>query len=91
MVLIKLQQIVRLHFIGEEKECHVANNLAGRRNFHDVAEQLIHFGVSFLHFAPAMAQTHEAACSRKFVNWPPGISCSYKRAEPAFGPESKGR
>ena len=38
-----------------------------------------------------VSYTHLDVYKRQFVNWPPGISCWYRRAEPAFGPESKGR
>jgi hypothetical protein len=58
MLFVKLEQIGRLHFVGHQKERHVADDFAGRRNFNNISEKLVHLSVHFLYFAPSMAQAH---------------------------------
>ncbi len=58
MVLVELKQILRRHFFGHQKERHVADDFAGRRDLDDVAEELVHVSVHFFDFAPSMTEPH---------------------------------
>ena len=51
----------RLDAAREEEHRHVADHLAARRDFHDVAEKLVHLGVGAGDFRPAM---RPGPCSR---------------------------
>ncbi len=53
-----------VHHVGgldaarEKKQRHVADDLAAGRDLHDVAEELVHLGVSARDFRPAMRHAH---------------------------------
>ncbi len=55
VVFGKRQQIGGLHFISKQEQRHVADRFAGGSDLHNVAKQLVHLGVDFFHFAPAVA------------------------------------
>ena len=55
MLFVELQNIGRSHLFRGQKQRHIAYDLARRRHFYNIAEQLIDFRVHSLHFAPAMA------------------------------------
>ena len=58
VILAQLENVSRLHLLGHQKKRHVADDFAGRRDFDDVAKELVHLGVHFFGFAPAMTETH---------------------------------
>ena len=54
----EVQNIRRTDATGEEEECHVTDNLAGRRYFHDVAEEFIHLGIAVGDLRPTAGEAH---------------------------------
>ena len=64
-----------LHAAGDAFDGEVADDLAAGRDLDDVAEELVHLGVGARDLRPAVARPMPAACSLRFVYWPPGISC----------------
>src|SRR5260370_3604704 len=53
---VELENVRRLHLLGHQKKSHVADDFAGRRDFDDVAEELVDLGVHFFGFAPTMSE-----------------------------------
>src|SRR2546430_2346920 len=41
MFFVELENVSREHLLGHQKKRHVADDFAGRRNFDDVAEELV--------------------------------------------------
>ena len=63
------------HSVADEEDRQVADNLARWSHLDDVAEGHIDVGVGRAISGHRAPRPIASACSRRFVYWPPGISC----------------
>ena len=79
------------HAVADQEDRHVADHLARRRHFHDVAERHVHVGIRARDLRPARAEAHRLRPA-------PAGSCTGRRASradrpppcPTSEPESNG-
>ena len=55
---LEVHHIHRLNAAGHEEHRHVANHFAGGGHLHDVAKEIIDFGVGAGHFLPSRTEPH---------------------------------